>query len=60
MGKPTGFLEHQRLSEAYEPVDKRLKTYKEFVLRLTEGRPDRPAGRADGTAPGLDGLCRSH
>jgi len=36
MGKPTGFLEHQRLSEAYEPVDKRLKTYKEFVLRLTD------------------------
>ncbi|MDX5410377.1 MAG: glutamate synthase subunit beta [Thauera sp.] len=36
MGKPTGFLEHQRLSEAYEPVDKRLKTYKEFVVRLTD------------------------
>src|SRR5574338_1333797 len=36
MGKPTGFLEYQRLSEAYEPVDKRLKTYKEFVVRLTD------------------------
>ena len=38
MGKPTGFLEHQRLSEAYEPVDKRLKTYKEFVVRLTDAQ----------------------
>ena len=36
MGKPTGFMEYQRLSEAYEPVDKRLKTYKEFVVRLTD------------------------
>ncbi|MDO9600028.1 MAG: glutamate synthase subunit beta [Azoarcus sp.] len=36
MGKPTGFLEFQRLSEAYEPVPKRLKSYKEFILRLTD------------------------
>ena len=36
MGKPTGFMEYQRLSEAYEPVGKRLKTYKEFVVRLTD------------------------
>ncbi|BAL26491.1 glutamate synthase subunit beta [Azoarcus sp. KH32C] len=36
MGKPTGFLEYQRLSEAYAPVAERLKTYKEFVLRLTD------------------------
>ena len=36
MGKPTGFLEYQRLSEAYEPVAERLKKYKEFVLRLTD------------------------
>ena len=25
MGKPTGFLEFQRLSEAYEPVEKRVE-----------------------------------
>ena len=31
MGKPTGFLEFERLSEAYEPVEKRLKNYQEFV-----------------------------
>ncbi|APR03624.1 glutamate synthase subunit beta [Thauera chlorobenzoica] len=36
MGKPTGFMEYQRLSEAYEPVDKRVKSYKEFVARLTD------------------------
>ncbi len=36
MGKPTGFLEFERLSEACEPVDKRLKHYHEFVARLTD------------------------
>ncbi len=36
MGKPTGFMEYQRLSEAYAPIDKRLKNYKEFVLRLSD------------------------
>jgi glutamate synthase (NADPH/NADH) small chain len=36
MGKPTGFLEYQRLAEAYEPVDKRLKNYQEFVLHLSD------------------------
>ncbi|MBI2307205.1 MAG: glutamate synthase subunit beta [Rhodocyclales bacterium] len=36
MGKPTGFLEFQRLSEAYEPVEKRVKHYKEFVAHLSD------------------------
>jgi glutamate synthase (NADPH/NADH) small chain len=36
MGKPTGFLEFQRQAEAYEPVDARLKTYREFVARLAD------------------------
>ena len=36
MGKPTGFMEFDRLSEAYEPVEKRLKHYKEFVQTLTD------------------------
>ena len=31
MGKPTGFMEYQRLSEAYVPVAGRLKNYHEFV-----------------------------
>ncbi|NJD24410.1 MAG: glutamate synthase subunit beta [Betaproteobacteria bacterium] len=36
MGKPTGFMEFERLSEAYEPVEKRLKHYKEFVRTLSD------------------------
>lgn len=36
MGKPTGFIEYQRLSEAYEPADARLKHYREFVLTLSD------------------------
>ncbi|ANQ86803.1 glutamate synthase subunit beta [Azoarcus olearius] len=36
MGKPTGFLEYQRLSEAYQPVTARLKNYKEFVAALSD------------------------
>jgi glutamate synthase (NADPH/NADH) small chain len=36
MGKPTGFLEFERLAEAYEPVAKRLKNYKEFVAHLDD------------------------
>jgi glutamate synthase (NADPH/NADH) small chain len=35
MGKPTGFLELQRLSETYEPVAERLKHYREFVFALS-------------------------
>ena len=36
MGKITGFLEYQRLSEASQPVADRVKHYKEFVLRLAD------------------------
>jgi glutamate synthase (NADPH/NADH) small chain len=36
MGKPTGFLEYQRLEEAYLPVQGRVKNYKEFVLHLSD------------------------
>jgi glutamate synthase (NADPH/NADH) small chain len=36
MGKPTGFMEFDRVSEAYEPVEKRLKHYKEFVQTLSD------------------------
>jgi glutamate synthase (NADPH/NADH) small chain len=38
MGKPTGFLEFQRQAESYEPVDARLKTYREFVARLADDK----------------------
>ncbi|PKO44593.1 MAG: glutamate synthase [Betaproteobacteria bacterium HGW-Betaproteobacteria-22] len=36
MGKITGFLEYERLSEDYLPVTDRVKNYKEFVLHLTD------------------------
>lgn len=36
MGKPTGFIEYKRLSEAYEPAETRLKHYREFVVTLTD------------------------
>ncbi|MGC2167141.1 MAG: glutamate synthase subunit beta [Gallionella sp.] len=36
MGKPTGFIEFQRLSEEYLPAAKRVKNYQEFVLHLND------------------------
>jgi len=36
MGKPTGFLEYQRLAEAAEPADSRLKHHREFVMVLSD------------------------
>jgi glutamate synthase (NADPH/NADH) small chain len=36
MGKTTGFLEYGRKTEAYKPVDKRVKDYKEFTVPLKE------------------------
>jgi len=36
MGKPTGFMERQRLAEAYEPAETRLKHYREFVATLND------------------------
>ncbi len=34
MGKPTGFMEYQRLSEAYEPAAERVQHFHEFVKAL--------------------------
>jgi len=36
MGKPTGFLEFERLEEGYVPVEQRVRNYKEFVLHLSD------------------------
>jgi glutamate synthase (NADPH/NADH) small chain len=36
MGKPTGFMEFERLNETYLPVEQRVKNYREFVLHLTD------------------------
>ncbi len=36
MGKITGFLEYKREVETYEPVERRLKSYKEFTVPMKE------------------------
>lgn len=36
MGKPTGFLEYDRLPEGYQPVEQRIKHYKEFISPLSD------------------------
>ncbi|MEO9892856.1 glutamate synthase subunit beta [Aurantibacter sp.] len=36
MGKTTGFLEFERKVEGYEPVEQRVKNYKEFTTPLKE------------------------
>ena len=36
MGKPTGFLEFQRISESYEEVEARVKHYREFIPHLSD------------------------
>ncbi len=39
MGKPTGFMEFERVSESYAPVEQRLKHYREFVGHLSDAEP---------------------
>ena len=34
MGKPTGFLEYERLDEDYIKVEERLQNYNEFTIPL--------------------------
>jgi glutamate synthase (NADPH) small chain len=45
MGKVTGFLEHERIEEGYEPVPERLKTWKEFVIGLNQEQSKTQAAR---------------
>ncbi len=45
MGKVTGFMEYERIEEGYQPVPKRLKNYKEFVLGLDEAQATTQAAR---------------
>jgi len=45
MGKPTGFIEYQRLAEASVPPAERLKHYKEFVLHLTDDEAKQQGAR---------------
>jgi glutamate synthase (NADPH/NADH) small chain len=45
MGKPTGFLEIERQDRTYEPVEARLKTWREFVEPLPAPELARQASR---------------
>jgi glutamate synthase (NADPH/NADH) small chain len=45
MGKVTGFLEYERLEEGYEPIAKRVKNYKEFVIALNDEQAKVQAAR---------------
>ena len=45
MGKVTGFMEFDRLSEANLPVTDRVKNYKEFVLHLTDDQAKQQGAR---------------
>jgi len=45
MGKPTGFMEFERLSEGYAPVAKRLKDYREFVAHLDDAQAKQQGAR---------------
>jgi glutamate synthase (NADPH/NADH) small chain len=36
MGKPTGFMEYERVDESYAPVPERVQHYHEFVSHLTD------------------------
>jgi glutamate synthase (NADPH/NADH) small chain len=45
MGKVTGFMEYERVEEGYEPVTKRVKNYKEFVIGLSEPQAKQQGAR---------------
>ena len=45
MGKPTGFLEIERHDRGYEKPDKRLKSYREFVVPMAPAEASSQASR---------------
>ena len=45
MGNITGFLDYERLEEGYEPIAKRVKNYKEFVIALNADQSKTQAAR---------------
>ncbi|WP_297724036.1 glutamate synthase subunit beta [Limnohabitans sp. Rim8] len=45
MGKITGFMEFERIEEAYKPVSDRLKHHKEFVIGLSAEDSKKQAAR---------------
>src|SRR5438552_1191786 len=45
MGKITGFIEYHRLSEAAQPVDARVKHYREFIVALKDDEASKQGAR---------------
>jgi glutamate synthase (NADPH/NADH) small chain len=45
MGKVTGFMEYERVEEAYKPVPERLKHFKEFTIGLDDPQAKVQAAR---------------
>jgi len=45
MGKPTGFLEYERLERSYAPAADRVQHYKEFVIPLQESELSQQGAR---------------
>ena len=45
MGKITGFIEYRRLSEAAQPVDARVKHYREFIVALDDDQASKQGAR---------------
>jgi glutamate synthase (NADPH) small chain len=59
MGKVTGFLEIEREDRDYQPVEERIKHYREFVLPLPEGEVREQAARCmECGVPYCHGLSR--
>ncbi len=61
MGKPTGFMEFERVVESYAPVEQRLKHYQEFILHLTDAEAKQQGARCmDCGIPFCNNGCPVH
>ena len=60
MGKITGFLELQRIQEAAEPANERVRHYREFVLALKDDEAAKQGAEYVDTYTGSAGhdVCR--
>ena len=52
MGKPTGFIEYERLDRSYAPAGDRVQHYREFVIPLPENELSQRSERQQ-EVPGL-------
>ncbi|MDR1367378.1 MAG: glutamate synthase subunit beta [Candidatus Accumulibacter sp.] len=58
MGKPTGFMEYERLPEAYEASGQRVKHYREFTATLADEQASLQAARCmDCGTPFCNNAC---